>query len=237
MSLKALLNAVAQILWYALAMKKNPLRLAVFDLDGTLVELDTEHFIDYSIEIIHEMGFTPHSREQLRELMRQHRLEFLFPEEQREKATAEYWRRFDPRRMPDPRVFDGALATLEAMVARGCDLAIATARSQSVDELREFLRPTGILTHVEFLSTWWNTSWVEKVEQLTHVCREHNVEPAAALMAGDSTGDIRSARQVGFGLTIGLLTGAHSEEVLRAENPTYLANSIVEVPPIVERHF
>lgn len=213
---------------------KTPLQLAVFDLDGTLVELEIEHFIDHAIEVTSSLGLEVPSRQHVRHLMQTHSIQELFPPEERERAVHAYWHRYDARQIPAPRLIDGALATLEEMVARGFDLAIATARTIQADELREILRPTGITRHVEFLSTWWNTGWTEKQAQLATLCREHQVEPAGALMVGDSLDDMRSSRAVGFGLRLALVNGMHHPDVLLSEKPDRLINSIEEVPSVID---
>lgn len=212
------------------------LSLAVFDLDGTLVELEIEHFIDHAIEVTGKLGFPVPTRERIRHLMRTHSVEELFPAEERERAIHQYWHAYDARQIPAPRLIEGALGTLEEMVARGFDLAIATARTVQADELREILRPTGIINHVEFLSTWWETGWTEKREQLLRLCREHRMQPSRALMVGDSIDDMRSAAMCGFGLRIGLLNGMHTHEVLMSARPDYLVDSVTEVPAVLDKH-
>ncbi len=212
----------------------SDLSLAVFDLDGTLVELEIEHFIDHAIDVTGRLGFPVPTRERIRHLMRTHTIEELFPLEQRETAVHEYWHAYDARQIPAPRLIEGALATLEEMVARGFDLAIATARTVQADELREILRPTGITNHIEFLSTWWETGWTEKREQLFGLCREHRVNPSQAMMVGDSIDDMRSAGACGFGLRIGLLNGIHAHDVLRSAEPDYLIESVTEVPSVLD---
>lgn len=220
-----------------MAHSSNPhLKLAVFDLDGTLVELEIEHFVDHAVETTRSLGIEVPSREHIRHLMHTHSIDQLFPPEERERALKVYWHNYDARQIPEPRLLDGALATLEEMVSRGFDLAIATARTVHADELGEILRPTGIMKHVEFLSTWWGTGWTQKREQLKSLCHEHRVEPAQALMVGDSVDDMRSSRACGFGLRVALLNGMHHRDVLSTESPDHLIESIEEVPALVDQH-
>lgn len=215
---------------------KPHLKLAVFDLDGTLVELEIEHFVDHAVQTTRNLGIEVPSREHIRHLMQTHSIEQLFPPEERERALKVYWHNYDARQIPAPRLLDGALATLEEMVSRGFDLAIATARTVHADELGEILRPTGIMNHVEFLSTWWGTGWTQKSEQLKSLCREHSVEPVQALMVGDSVDDMRSSRVCGFGLRVALLNGMHHRDVLSTESPDHLIESIEQVPALIDQH-
>ncbi len=215
---------------------KSHLKLAVFDLDGTLVELEIEHFIDHAVTTTRNLGMEVPSREHIRHLMRTHSIDQLFPPEERERALKAYWHNYDARQIPAPRLIDGALATLEEMVSRGLDLAIATARTVHADELGEILRPTGIMNHVEFVSTWWGTDWTHKSEQLKTLCRNHRIEPVQALMVGDSVDDMRSSRACGFGLRVALLNGMHHRDILSAESPDHLIESIEEVPTLVDQH-
>lgn len=231
---------VSHFLWYRKCMGKDgkpELSLAVFDLDGTLVELEIEHFIDHAIEVTRSLGFTVPTRARIRHLMRTHTIEELFPVEERERCIHQYWHSYDARQIPAPRLIEGSLATLEEMVARGFDLAIATARAVQADVLREILRPTGITNHVEFLSTWWDTGWTEKREQLVGLCREHRIDPVQAIMVGDSIDDMRSSASCGFGLRVGLLNGMHTHEVLLSAQPDYLIESVAEVPSVLDKHF
>jgi phosphoglycolate phosphatase-like HAD superfamily hydrolase len=218
-------------------MNRAPQRLslAVFDLDGTLIELEIEHVVDHIVSFLTARKLAVPTRDRIRHLLRAHRYEEIFPEEGRARIALESWDSYDPRTTPTPKLFDGTLATLEEMVSRGFELAIATARTMHTEELREVLRPTGILKHVEFLSTWYKTGWTGKVEQLRGVCREHSLPPAAAMMVGDSCDDIRSSRAVGFGLNIALRSGMHLEEMLVLEEPHYVIDSVTEVPKTVDR--
>ena len=70
--------------------KNSNLSLAVFDLDGTLVELEIEHFIDHAIEVTNKLGFPVPTRERIRHLMHTHTIEELFPPDARERAIHEY---------------------------------------------------------------------------------------------------------------------------------------------------
>jgi phosphonatase-like hydrolase len=57
---------------------------------------------------------------------------------------------------------------------------------------------------------------------------------ASVAVAGDTTNDLRAAANAGAGLRVAVLTGAHTEEMLRAERPTHIVDTIGRLPGIIE---
>lgn len=50
---------------------------------------------------------------------------------------------------------------------------------------------------------------------------------------GDSIIDIEEGKTANCGITIGVTTGAHTEEQLKSANPTYIINCLTEITPIL----
>lgn len=50
---------------------------------------------------------------------------------------------------------------------------------------------------------------------------------------GDSIIDIEEGKTANCGITIGVTTGAHTEEQLKSANPTYIINSLIELTQIL----
>ncbi|MFZ3273763.1 MAG: HAD hydrolase-like protein, partial [Lutibacter sp.] len=50
---------------------------------------------------------------------------------------------------------------------------------------------------------------------------------------GDSIIDIEEGKTANCGITIGVTTGAHTEEQLKSANPTYIINSLIELKQIL----
>lgn len=217
--------------------RRSDLELAVFDLDGTLVEAEVEYFIGEVRCLFLERGYPDYSAADILAGLSHHTLFDFLPEQERAEAAKLLWSCYDPRHIPPPRLRDGALQALEDAVARDMTVAIATARTTEIDHLREQLHPTGIMTHVTIISTWaGQRNWNDKKEQLRRLCASQAVDPAKAYMVGDSPDDIHSSVACGFGLRIALRSRLHVDRVLLAAKPCHLLDSISEVTPVID-HF
>ncbi len=209
------------------------LRLAVFDLDGTLVELDREHFVGQIAKTLEKLGLFCPVRTVLRELVRGHAVNSMFSAPgERER----FWAHYEEGELPPPRAFSRAVETVDALVSRGMAVAIATARKSHCEEVRQQLHPTGLTRHTTIISTFHGSDWTDKIEQLRGVCRDAGVKPVASLMVGDSEDDMRSSLHVGFPLRLAIGNGAASHERLRAARPSRILSCISEVPGALDEH-
>lgn len=211
----------------------HKLRLAVFDLDGTLIELNHEHFAQQIELTMGKLGIFCPPRARILDLIHRQRISSLFSGESEQEA---FWSRYDDGECPPPRLFERSLEAVEAVASRGLTVAIATARFNDTDEIRRNLASTGLLRHVTCISTFHGTSWRSKETQLRLVCREHRLDPKAAMMVGDSEDDLRSALNVGFGLRLGKLGTLTPPERLLAHRPWRVLSCIGEVPGEVDRY-
>ena len=209
------------------------LRLAVFDLDGTLVELELEHFAQQIETTLHKMKLYCPSRDKLLEVVAAHKFSTLFESIEQQNA---FWHAYEEGEVPTPKLFDRSLVAVEAVVARGMDVAIATARKTNTQEMRSRLEHTGLMKHVELLSTFHGTGWKDKTEQLRQVCKAHRIEPRAAMMVGDTEDDLKSSRDVGFGLRLGMSTGVTPVERLQVHKPFRILSCIGEVPSTIDEY-
>jgi phosphoglycolate phosphatase-like HAD superfamily hydrolase len=50
---------------------------------------------------------------------------------------------------------------------------------------------------------------------------------------GDTVSDLQAARNAGVGLSVGVLTGAHSKEKLLLQPHTILLSSVAEIPALL----
>lgn len=58
-------------------------------------------------------------------------------------------------------------------------------------------------------------------------------DTAEVAVVGDTTSDIEYGRAAGVGMTIGVTTGVHTPERLRAAGATYVVDGVSEVPPLI----
>lgn len=59
-------------------------------------------------------------------------------------------------------------------------------------------------------------------------------DPKRVMKVGDTASDIQEGKAAGCGKTVGITSGAFSEEVLRNESPTNLVNSIPDILKLIE---
>ena len=217
-------------LWYRGGVEQRDscsLSLAVFDLDGTLVEFEHEHFAQQIEVTLNKLKLFAPPRDAILRLINEHKVSSLFTGVEQMRS---FWTNFEEGEPPPPRAFERSLESLEKVVAQGLDVVIATARKTPPDVMRSRLAHTGLNNHIEVIYTFHDTGWLDKVEQLRTVCRAHSTEPRHAMMVGDTEDDMRSAQMVGFGLRLGMLTGITPEERLRVHKPHKLLKCISEVP-------
>lgn len=53
------------------------------------------------------------------------------------------------------------------------------------------------------------------------------------IKVGDSSIDIEEGKNAGCGLTVGITTGAHTQEQLQSANPDYIINDLIELLPLL----
>lgn len=223
-------------MWYAEIVKMDvpkPLQLAVFDLDGTLVQLEHDHFAQQIEVTLSKMRLHVPPRPEILALINGHRLAALFTGPSQREL---FWSHYEEGDPPPPRVFERSIEALDGAVARGLAVSVATARKVHHEELAKRLRSTGLLRHIELISTFHNTGWLDKVEQLRQVCKSHAVEPRRAMMVGDTEDDMQSSLLVGYGLRVAMKTGLTSAERLRAHKPHRVLGCIGEVPLVIDEY-
>ncbi|OZF01476.1 haloacid dehalogenase [Rhodococcus sp. 15-1154-1] len=68
---------------------------------------------------------------------------------------------------------------------------------------------------------------------LTAALRAQVSDMTAVTVVGDTSNDIDSGRRAGASVLVGVLTGAHSEDQLRAANPTHVLPSVADLPALL----
>lgn len=212
------------------------IKLAVFDLDGTLVHLEYDFFYQQIARIFPLLGAAVPEKRDIYELVRNHQVFHCIEEARRQELHDRFWEHFDFASRPAARMIPGALGVVEQLVSQGYEVAIATARSEAVEIVRAYLEPAEINQHVSVLSTFSGQSWKDKTQQLLNVCHELKITPGESLMAGDAPGDIISARNAGFALEVGVLSGESAPHILDSLKPHALLEDVLPVPEIIEQY-
>ena len=62
------------------------------------------------------------------------------------------------------------------------------------------------------------------------------ISPTEAIKVGDSAIDIEEGKNANCALSIGITTGAHTLDQLRAANPDYVIDNLIELLPIIDNY-
>ena len=210
------------------------LKLAIFDLDGTLIRLEHEFLFSRAIEVLASFGITDVTEEALEGYFKDHNFFGYIDVDERRAFEVAFWKRFNEVHLPPPVAFDETMHALDHCLSQGWKIAIATARTHPVEEVTLVLKETGILPYVSYLSTWADEDWVDKITQIHKVCRALSVQPEESCMVGDSPTDLIGAHGAGSRLAIGVLSGGVREEVLLQHNPHILIPDVGHLPESFE---
>ncbi|OVZ63038.1 HAD family hydrolase [Pigmentiphaga sp. NML080357] len=129
-------------------------------------------------------------------------------------------------RDPQLKLFSGAEQMLAGLAERGARLAVATGKSRV--GLERALDATGIRRYFDTTRCADETFSKPNPAMLFEIMRELDVDPAAAVMVGDTSHDLQMARNAGIH-GVGVTYGAHAKEELAGCAPQTLVGSIGEL--------
>lgn len=131
------------------------------------------------------------------------------------------------------RVMPGARETLEALVARGHVLALATTRSAG--SARDTLEAAGLLGFVRAIGAGDEVARHKPAPDVLHLALERiGCRPEQALMVGDTTADVLAARAAGMPCWA-VLGGTHDEAALREAGAARILSGIAGLPEALGR--
>lgn len=213
------------------AVAGNGLRLAIFDCDGTLV--DSQHVIVACMAAAweaHGLGAPdPVAVRRMVGLPLVEAIALLLPGREAElhhAVAAGYRDAFDAARRKHDDVeplFPGILDTLERLEAAGVLLGIATGKARR--GLLPVLERHGLKERFVTLQTSDQAPGKPNPHMVLRALAETGVEPAAAVVIGDTTYDIQMARNAHVA-SVGVAWGYHAVTELEAAG----ADCIVHEP-------
>jgi phosphoglycolate phosphatase len=210
------------------------IKLAVFDCDGTLI--DGQASICRAMDAAFaEAALPAPDRNQVRRMVGlslPQAVGKLVPDSDpgvlRDLVDA-YKRAFRTQRetgdLAQP-LFDGIRALLDALLAEGWELAVATGMSRR--GLDHCLAAHGLTAHFTTLQTADEHPSKPDPAMLEAALFEAAAKPANAVMIGDTAYDMRMARDAGV-RAIGVDWGYHAPQELRAAGAEFVATSPAEL--------
>jgi phosphoglycolate phosphatase len=211
--------------------------LVVFDWDGTL--FDSTALIARCIQAAcADLGVPVPSDERasyvigmgLAEAL-QHAAPDLARERYRE--LGERYRQHYFARQHEIVFFDGTLAMLEALKARGHLLGVATGKSRR--GLDDALNTSALRGLFDATRTADETASKPDPRMLVELMDEFRVAPERTVMIGDTTHDLQLARNAGTA-SIGVSYGAHDHSMFDGFGTRHVAHSTAELHDWLLRH-
>ncbi|MDO9446021.1 MAG: HAD family hydrolase [Dehalococcoidia bacterium] len=211
----------------------RPIRAALFDLDGTLVD-SLETIADAMSQALrmhgHEVSpaaiiprIGPPMNVMAQELGRA-------SEAEAEAINADYLRIYhdDFIHLTPPRA--GAEPLLRSLHAEGVLLGIVTNKVEvGAHRMLEVQGWTDLFASVAGRDT---SKPKPDPEAALHVLRALGVQPAEAVLVGDTEFDVRCGRAAGLAMTIGI-TGSRTAQDLRARGASHIVKHLDEVAPLL----
>ncbi len=208
-------------------------KLFIFDFDGTLG--DTKECVVASFQkaleennlpsikreqIIHYMGLS--LKEAFKKLVKKRLDEATY-----DKLVADYRKHYREFLTQKTLIFPEVAETLKKLKANGVLCTIATSKKT------EFVKLSSQYLKIDpyfdlFIGDDLVTQKKPHPEMLLHTLEKLQVDVNDAVMIGDSTFDIQMGNAINMD-TIAVTWGAHSQELLQQENPTYMIHNFSEL--------
>ncbi|MEP6876850.1 MAG: HAD-IA family hydrolase [Burkholderiales bacterium] len=211
--------------------------LVVFDWDGTL--FDSTALITRCIQsACVDLGVARPSDEQASYVIGMGLIEALqhaapgLPRERYPDLGARY-RHHYVARQHEIMFFDGTLAMLEALKARGHLLGVATGKSRR--GLDDALNTSALRGIFNATRTADETASKPDPRMLHELMNDLVVDPERTLMIGDTTHDLQLALNAGVA-SIGVSYGAHDHAAFEAFPTKHVAHSMAELHDWLARH-
>ncbi len=218
----------------------NRLRLAVFDVDGTLID-SAGSIVAGVLACWEACGFPVPEAETVRRIIglpwEESVITLLPGAGAKEFARIRSYHDEVARglRSRPPRseiVFPGAVEALDALEAAGCILSIITSRPTG--RLQELLEKEGLAGRFVALKTTDHGPGKPAPHLMLQTLAETGVDKDDAVMVGDTVFDVQMARAAGTE-AVGVSWGVHEAEELRDAGAGHVIDAFHELPPLVRR--
>ncbi|GAB4205396.1 MAG: HAD family hydrolase [Sandaracinaceae bacterium] len=204
----------------------------LFDMDGTIVD-SLEDIGDSMNVVLAELGYPTHPIETYRTLVgdgARALVERALPADARSRtddALSRYKARYRTHLVVKSRPYDGVVAMLEALAARGAALGVVTNKPHDAAvEIVERLFPT-----VRFAAVLGQKDGVPHKPDPTgplSIARTLGVAPASTFFVGDTDTDMQTANNAGM-IAVGVLWGFRGRDELERHGARHLVSAPHEI--------
>lgn len=201
-----------------------PYSLAIFDLDGTLVD-SFPWFLRTINDVADRFGFRRVRDEDVEGLRHASTREILSRLEVpvwKLPAIARYARRLKGEAAAEISLFAGAEAMLRTLAGNGVQLALVTSDSEA-NARQKLGASAALFSHFDCAASVFG-----KPAKFRRVIRQAGVEPGKVIAIGDEVRDIEAARAVGIACGV-VCWGYAAPAALRARGPDYTFERMDEI--------
>ncbi|WP_289037547.1 phosphonatase-like hydrolase [uncultured Zobellia sp.] len=217
------------------------IELAVFDMAGTVVNENnvvyktlqkainkTGHELDLDFVLEHGAGKEKHQA--IKDILNA----LNNPKEQASEPIFENFKKLldDAYHELNVTSFEGVEQMLTQLKSKKIKIALNTGYNRAVAELllqkmnwKQGEQYDALVTANDVVEGRPHPAMIYKAMQLLKITNSNNV-----LKAGDSIIDIEEGKNAQCGVTVGVTTGAHTEDQLKSAQPTYVLSSLTELP-------
>ncbi|MDF1624081.1 HAD family hydrolase [Pseudohongiella nitratireducens] len=211
--------------------KNRPLKVAIFDWDGTVVD-SVEHITDCLHFAATHIGLPALAREQYRNIIGLglvEALRSLYPQitqDQMQSMRNAYSKHFMATSASHQRAFHGIPDLLQTLKDAGIYCAVATGKSRK--GLNLALESSRLSGHFDLTRCADETRSKPDPAMLNEILTELDLPPCAAIMIGDTSYDLEMAQRIDMP-AIGVKWGVHPPETLSAFSPIAIVDSASEL--------
>ncbi|MGM0767232.1 MAG: HAD family hydrolase [Pseudomonadota bacterium] len=210
-------------------------KVVIFDWDGTLVD-SVEHIADSLHQAATDLGFPAREREAYRDIIglgMVEALEKLYPGISCEEMSAireGYGRYFFAKVTTPQNVFAGMAEVVTDIRSGGRSCSVATGKSRK--GLEGALVSSGLGSHFEITRCADETRSKPHPAMLQEILSFYGIEPAEAVMIGDTRYDLEMAQRIGMP-SIGVEWGVHKRDVLGHYAPHAIVDSVQDLRDVL----
>lgn len=212
-------------------MLNKPIKLLVFDWDGTLAD-STASIINAMQVAIDECGIEPRSDDDIRNIIGLGLLQaaaVLYPDlnpANQEMLAHKYRSHYSLANQGKTMLFPGVHNTLDQLKTLDYQLAIATGKSRK--GLDNSLRDTGVEEYFHFSRCADEAISKPHPQMLMDIMDELDIKPGQTVMIGDSEYDLQMANNAGV-KPIAVTYGSQGRDHLLKYNPVVCLNKITDL--------